>query len=117
MKFFLSSLLILIALVPLRLNGQGCSDAGFCSIGDLKTQLTQTDANHKNAIAPGASLGIGLEGTLVLTPYLEYSRKLSERAVLNAKLTAVYATGDLGSNFDIGDLFFSGSYVVAQKKN
>ncbi len=113
-----SLLLVLLALFPtLKIHAQGCSDAGFCSIGDLKSSTTSSTNNFKNSFTVGLGYGMGLETTQTITPYLDYQRKLSDKFVLQGKITAGFATGDLGDNFGAGDIFLSGSYTLFQKES
>lgn len=89
---------------------QGCSDAGFCSLGDLKRQSDEVDSLKNNTIAFGIGYSRGLEDTQYANGYLEYSRKCGEKISFQAKLTAAYATGFAGENFNIGDVFLFGTY-------
>lgn len=112
-----SILLVLLFLFPaLNINAQGCSDAGFCSIGDLKSSTTSLTNQFKNSFTVGLGYGMGLESTQTITPYLEYQRKISDNFSLQGKMTAGFASGDLGDNFGAGDIFLSGSYTILQNE-
>lgn len=82
---------------------QGCSDAGFCSLSVLKNQ--QGITKLKTSFTVGINYGSGEQNTSSINPYLEYSRKLNSAFSFQAKLTATYASGFLGSNFNAGDIF------------
>ena len=98
-------------------NAQGCSDAGFCSLGGLKSSIERADTTKVNSLAFGIGYGQGLEQTQYVNTYIEYSRKLGKSFSVQAKLTAAYATGFAGQNIDAGDLFVFGAYRLAKKEN
>ncbi len=97
------------------LNGsyaQGCSDAGFCSIGNLAPKGTDTAAGKtKHTFSIQLPAGIGDDDVFVFTPGIEYSSQLSSRWNIQAKLTANYASGKLGNIVGAGDLFLSGTHL------
>jgi hypothetical protein len=86
---------------------QGCSDAGFCSLGVLKNNV-ENPSTH--TLSFGASYGLGEGSTSTINPYLEYGAKFNDRLSFSGKITATYATGFLGSTFDAGDLYGSITY-------
>lgn len=92
---------------------QGCSDAGFCSLGILKNQ--QAQGQYKNSFSIGLNYGNGEQQTSSINPYLEYARKLNNRFSVQAKVTAVYASGFLGSKFNLGDAFGFVTYSMPSK--
>ena len=91
-----------------KVNAQGCSDAGFCSLkyaaGDM----------GKNSITIGNAGGITDGHTFVNTGYLSYTRQLSRNLQWDTKFTAGYASGKLASNFNAGDIISSISAGVWQ---
>jgi len=113
MKWLLIVLTVVFFCNPLL--SQGCSDAGFCSIGILKTKTD--DKSYKQAISLGANYGLGEEGTNTINPYIEYRRILSTKWVIQAKLTAAYATGFLGNNYNLGDVYSFATYSLKVNKN
>ncbi len=94
---------------------QGCSDAGFCTIGSLNQQ--QRDSVLRG---PKVTLllpaGIGDENVFVFTPGIQYDNQFSERWSLQAKLTANYASGNLGNASGAGDFFLSGTYQTTRNR-
>ncbi len=114
MRYILPILIFQFAFT--KIYAQGCSDAGFCSIGDLKSSTSSAPTQFNNSISVGVSYGMGLESTQTINPYIEYQHKLSGKFLLQGKITAAYATGDLGDNFGAGDIYLSGSYTLLQKE-
>lgn len=105
----------LLANTGLESVGQGCSDAGFCTIGALKQHLPVDSSRQTFSIL--LPVGIGDQSVLVVTPSLQYDRQLSTRWGIQAKLTTNYARGDLGQATGLGDLFLSGTYTLVGKSN
>lgn len=87
-------------------NGQGCSDAGFCSF----TQHSQPAVILENEFVAGAVYGIGEENVQVATPYISYIRRFGKNWQLNSKITSSYFNGDVGSVFGAGDIYSIAGY-------
>jgi hypothetical protein len=107
----LASIFLLQVLSPHQGYTQGCSDAGFCTIGAIKPSTTGDSSRHKHAITLLSAIGTGDDGVLVVTPALQHDWQLSARWSLQTKVAANYADGTLGSTFDFGDIYLSGSYL------
>ena len=97
------------------MSSQGCSDAGFCSIGSIKPNQINTSSNQRLTI--GVTNGIGDENVYVLTPYIQYDNKLSKNWSIQAKITSNYASGNLGSVFGFGDFYVTGIYSKKMNQN
>ena len=93
---------------------QGCSDAGFCTIGSLNP-LREDSMKLGQKISFLFPLGIGDESVFVFTPAVQYDNQLSERWGIQAKVTANYADGNLGRAFGLGDIVLSGMYTIKGK--
>ncbi len=111
MKYLFCSLCLV--LITFSAISQGCSDAGFCSLSILKNR--QASHTQKNNLGIGIGYGLGDEQTNTINPYLTYTRKFSAQFSAQVKLTAVSASGFLGSNFNVGDVFVSGIYAPKLK--
>ncbi len=98
-----------------QVNAQGCSDAGFCSLGILKTNAPST--SKKYSLTIGANYGSGEQSTNTFNPYLEYAVRLNNRISGQLKMTAVYASGFLGSTFNVGDILGFINYAVKTNNN
>lgn len=105
-------LLILLA-TRLPVAAQGCSDAGFCTIGALKQHALSDQTKQKITLL--VPVGLGDQSVLVVTPGVQYDRQLSARWAIQGKLTANYASGDLGHAAGPGDIFLSGTYSFPAK--
>ncbi len=108
-------LCLLLLLTGMRLMAQGCSDAGFCSIGNLGQQQKQDAGKHKLSFL--LPVGVGDQNVIVFTPSVQYDHSFNNRWAAQAKLTANYADGDLGNAIGLGDLYLSGTYVFSHDNN
>jgi hypothetical protein len=93
---------------------QGCSDAGFCSAGNLQAVTDDTTSNEIAALK--AIYGAGEKGVIIfhLMPELEWS--FNKRNALQASIPFVVTSGKLGNNSGIGDMMISYSYSVPLKE-
>jgi hypothetical protein len=82
---------------------QGCSDAGFCSLGALKNVTIGNQPKH--TLDFGFNFGYGDQKTKTFNNYLQYGFTLNKYWFIQGKLTSTYATGFLGSKFNLGDVF------------
>jgi hypothetical protein len=95
---------------------QGCSDAGFCTLGNLAQQRHDTTAST-NKVSLIFPLGVGDGAVFVFTPALQYERQLNKHWLMQSKITANYAQGSLDNIAGPGDLFLSGTYVFTTKRS
>jgi hypothetical protein len=111
-----SSIAISILVLPIFFSSdsfsQGCSDAGFCTIGALKPSLATDKAlNNKGVhrISFLTPFGQGDENVFVWNPGLQYDYISSTGWSLQAKVTGNYASGNLGTANGAGDIYLSAS--------
>ena len=110
------SMLIILGSTQIAL-AQGCSDAGFCTIGSLKPLASDSLAANNQQLSLVIANGIGDEGVYVLTPALQYENRLNERWSIQAKLSGNYASGNLGTAFGLGDIILSTTYTRKTRNN
>ncbi|HMO60958.1 MAG TPA: hypothetical protein PKC39_06140 [Ferruginibacter sp.] len=89
-------------------NGQGCSDAGFCSI----RYHQQESKNEKQSISIGNVVGKGDGNTFINNSYVLYTRHFNKGISWDTKLTANYASGSLANHFNAGDVFTTASFPL-----
>jgi hypothetical protein len=108
-----SLLLTLLIFTTVRCAfAQGCSDAGFCSIGSLAHDTKKAKSGQLKISLP---VGSGDENVFVFTPAIEYTHAIGNWQ-LQGKLTGNYASGNLGSAVGAGDVFLSGTYQLPTEK-
>jgi len=93
--------------------GQGCSDAGICSIGNGFKNAN----DHKNTLEVATIFGAGEADVTYFSPYISYTRKVSERFSWSSKVTFSSATGSFGTRASFGDAYLIGNYRFREKKN
>ena len=101
--------ILLSGLLLSNVSGQGCSDAGFCSLGALKN--ISANQSSKQVLDIGSTVGIGEQNTFTINPYVQYTLQVSQRFSLAGKLTATYANGFLGTTFNAGDFYGVATYA------
>lgn len=113
----MKSILVLsfVVFCPVIGLSQGCSDAGFCSVGTLGHQASNT-ASRGDEFAVFLTTGSGDQGVFVFTPALQYQTKLSSSTSLQARITGGYASGNLGSVAGPGDVYATAIISPTQKK-
>ena len=117
MKIFLRIFfLFVLANHSVDLNAQGCSDAGFCTIGNLDQHHENTSAGTKQKLSIILSNGVGDEHVYVFTPAIQYDNELNKHWAIQAKLTANYANGNLGNATGPGDAFLTAIYNISKTK-
>jgi hypothetical protein len=70
----------------------------------------------KNLIEIGNSYGIGEADVTSISPYVTYSRELTENWALSAKVTYSVADGSFGTRGQFGDAYLIGNYKFNKKE-
>ncbi len=91
---------------------QGCSDAGICTMSNLKPNEMQT---LSNTIKVGFNYGAADNDVNVLGSYLEYQRVFNEKWSAAAKLTYFSQNNDDFSSSSLADLYLSTNYSINSK--
>ncbi len=95
--------------------GQGCSDAGFCTINSFKPHSTEADEVLSNQFKIGASFGKGNNSVAAYGGYIEYNRQVGNKLGINAKLTTLAQSGNDISAFGLSDILVNASYKASEK--
>ena len=91
-------------------NGQGCSDAGFCSLNSIKPSGDDSLSSKNNQVKIGAFYGIADNSISVWGNALEYNREFSNKFVMDLKLTSLSQNGNGISAYGLSDIFLTGNY-------
>jgi hypothetical protein len=108
-------LFLFVTVITSSAYGQGCSDAGFCSMNSIKSSGDDSLASKNNQIKIGGFYGIADNSISVWGNTIEYTRKLSGKIELDAKLTSLSQNGNGISEFGLSDLFLTGNYKLGDK--
>jgi hypothetical protein len=92
-----------------KANAQGCSDAGICTIHSIKNNTGNPGEqdNTNNDILIGFSYGRGERSISYYSPYIEYTRSLSDQTSVTGKISFAAISGELANTFGAGDIFLS----------
>lgn len=109
---------IITATLPAISIAQGCSDAGFCSIGAIKpaTANSETSPKTKHRFTVLTPVGQGDDGVIVFNPGLQYDFTSTKGWNIQTKITGNYASGNLGSYTGAGDIFLAATRTATLAK-
>ncbi len=113
-KFFLIAI-TLFCLITNYSYGQGCSDAGFCTLNSFKPNNIDSTQVLNNQFKIGAFFGNADNSISVYGNYLEYNRQLTNKFGLDLKLTTLSQNGNGISTFGLSDIFLNTIYKVSEK--
>ncbi len=109
LKFFLLATASLFLLTNSTF-GQGCSDAGFCTMDSFKPHSADSAEVMNNQLKIGAFFGMADYSISVYGNYLEYNRQLGKKFGLDAKLTTLAQNGNGIASFGLSDVFINANY-------
>lgn len=114
LKFSFLTISLLIALINYSF-GQGCSDAGFCTMNSFKPSSDDSLKAINNQFKIGVFYGSADNSISVYGNYFEYNRLLNEKIGLDLKLTTLAQNGNNISVFGLSDLFLNVNYKAIEK--
>ena len=114
----LSVFVFTIIVLMNQLNGQGCSDAGVCTLHSIKNNAEGHESRdgQKNDVSVGFAYGIGERSTNNYTGYLEYTRTITNRTSVTGKLGYSFVNGELANTNGLTDLFLSVNHSIDVNK-
>ena len=92
-----------LLLVSNNLFAQGCSDAGFCSIGAMKSGSVDLEKKYRNTLGLSMTYGAGERSTTLFIPQFEWMMSIGKRGYFEVKLPVYHASGKLGAQTGLGD--------------
>ena len=96
---------------------QGCSDAGFCTLGAMQSGHALDSAMQQKSIGFSFSAGAGENGTAIISPQLEGKFAVGRNSVIEGKLPYNVAYGNKGSHSGIGDLIITYTHSFSKEKS
>ena len=97
-------------------RGQGCSDAGACTLGPMKTILAE-DSARVNSFVSGISVGLGEEKVVHISPYAELNVRFLPGTFLHLRAPFQINRGGLAGTYDLADFYIGLSQQVALSEN
>jgi len=111
LKPILTFFSIVLALIPDHASGQGCSDAGFCTVDGIKVSAKlDTHPPGFHLLKAGLTYGNASHAVHILTPYLEYRLNLALGFHTTTRLLLSARQGELGTVSGASDLITSVGY-------
>ncbi|PLX13860.1 MAG: hypothetical protein C0597_10935 [Marinilabiliales bacterium] len=111
--------IIVLLLVSLNhiAKAQGCSDAGICTINNIKDHSFNipNELKDRNFFKSGITFGIGEHSINVINPYLEYTGFVTNKLSLSGKITYAFVSGELANTNNLSDFIFSSNLVLFQE--
>ena len=109
MKRFFICCLVLTFLISLNSFGQGCSDAGFCTMGAMQpAQIYTKKLNFKlKSIEFGQNYSKTTTSPDIFITFVDFNFGVTEKASFQVKVPFQFATGNLGSVAGMGDISLS----------
>ncbi|NQY68555.1 MAG: hypothetical protein HRT72_12650 [Flavobacteriales bacterium] len=101
----LSSILFFVIIFNRSAFGQGCGDAGLCSVGAIQTGFSDDDIS--STFRASQLIGIGEQNVFISTTQIEGYIPTNQKGVLYIRFPFKYINGNLGSNAGFGDFTFS----------
>ncbi|MEP7263313.1 MAG: hypothetical protein ABI772_02380 [Bacteroidota bacterium] len=98
-----------------QVKSQGCSDAGFCTMGALQPQQL-SDTLYKNIFKLALSYGQGEQGTTIIQTIPECEFSFFKNNSIQLKIPFLFIDGNLGSNNGVGDISFSITQALLKTK-
>lgn len=96
------------SIFPFIVLGQGSEDAGFCSVGSLRSlNITQSDSFKQRILGAGLGFGMGEKNIIIAIPTIEWNQSFSSKFAVQGKLSYQYSSGKLGKVTGISDAFLS----------
>ncbi|GEM58573.1 hypothetical protein B0A78_12535 [Flavobacterium columnare NBRC 100251 = ATCC 23463] len=107
------TLLLLSGIAVQPIVAQGCSDAGFCSVGNPFKTINN---DIKNYVEVNTGYGLGEQNVGIISSHIAYTRLFTDKFAMNVKVTGLSANGNLGTKTNIGDLFVTANYKLSNSE-
>lgn len=113
-KYILIALSLLSLLATTPIFGQGCSDAGVCTINSFKPTDEDSVKAINNQIKIGVFYGNADHSIFVYGSYLEYNRQFGKRFGVDLKVTSLAQNGNGISEFGVSDIYLNANYQASK---
>ena len=116
LKFRIPFVLLLFFFINYYANSQGCSDAGFCTMGAMKPNQNFRKFKAKVvSVELGQYYGYTKFQTHVFTSYIDVNIGLGTKTSMQVKIPYTVVRGELGSAHSFSDISFSATRNVVRK--
>lgn len=112
--FLLPFLICIFHMTSIVAHGQGCSDAGFCTINSFSPSAEDTTRLYKNQVKVGMTYGAADHSITAIGNYLEFQRNFTNRFGMDIKITSLAQNGNNISAFGLSDIYLNGNFQVCE---
>jgi hypothetical protein len=102
-----------LVFLAIDIYGQGCSDAGFCTLNSFMPHADSAEFNSKLKV--GANVGAADYSIGIFGSYLEFNRKISKKLGGDIKLTMLSQSGNTISEAGLSDVFLNLNYEATDR--
>jgi hypothetical protein len=119
LNLFKILLIILIGSSPYRVLSQGCSDAGFCTMGAMRpNQHFSTKLNMKlKSVEFGQYIGYTKFGDVILSYIADANFAVNRKTAVQFKLPYTFVSGFLANTNGLGDISISATRNILYREN
>ncbi|AFN74629.1 hypothetical protein MROS_1392 [Melioribacter roseus P3M-2] len=110
--FLIASLFLFVSTYS---YGQGCSDAGVCTINGLKPHGQESANSINNQFKIGGFFGVADNSVNVYGNYLEYNGRVTGKYGVDIKITSIAQSGNDISKRGLSDVFLNLNYFAADR--
>lgn len=93
-------------------TAQGCSDAGVCTMGTMRSTTLEPDSAAGGIVSLTTSYGVGEKGVSIVQVLPEVEWRVGQLMTLRASLPVMFTSGSLGTNSGVGDAVVSVSRTI-----
>jgi hypothetical protein len=102
-----------LVFLAIDIYGQGCSDAGFCTLNSFMPHADSAEFHSKLKV--GANVGAADYSIGIFGSYLEFNRKISKKLGGDIKLTMLSQSGNTISEAGLSDVFLNLNYEATDR--
>ena len=110
-------ILIFTFLYSNKVNSQGCSDAGACSIGSMDEEHTHETAPKKIRLSYGQSIAWGEKFVFVSQTSITLEHRVLKNTSYVVRVPFIFTSGNLGNSSGVGDVLVSVIQEVYKNEN
>lgn len=104
---------VLFQSVSTSLFAQGCSDAGFCTMGGLHLSDNEESNSNRSTLSVGTFFGFADNAIMVSGAIIDYQYSISKDFTAGIRATSLLQTGKQTTQFGLSDVFINGGWNVS----
>jgi hypothetical protein len=97
----------------LQIFGQGCSDAGACSVESLNFDNTKSKSDSRLKLNLEQTFGLGEKFVFISQTTTGIQYRVFKATLVELRIPFIYTNGNIGHTSGVGDLIFSVNHRIA----